>query len=56
MDTEGGNSGSPVYILGNQVIGIHTGSETGNNRALRIFQALYTIIQNKILAGEELYG
>ena len=56
MDTDGGDSGSPVYILGNQVIGIHTGGGTENNWALRIFQALYTIIENKVLAGEELYG
>lgn len=56
MDTDGGNSGSPVYILGNQVIGIHTGGGSENNWALRIFQALYTIIENKVLAGEELYG
>ncbi len=56
MDTHGGNSGGPVYINGNQIIGIHTGGGTQNNWALRIFEGLYTIIENRVLAGEELYG
>lgn len=56
MDAEHGNSGGPVYVLHNQVIGIHTGGGQENNWGLRIFEGLYTIIENKVLAAEEEYG
>jgi len=43
MDVEGGNSGGPVYVSGNQVIGIITGAGNEANWALRIFEALYEV-------------
>lgn len=51
MDIERGNSGGPVYVSGNQVIGIITGAGTEANWALRIFEALYEVIENRCLAN-----
>jgi len=56
IDTEAGNSGSPIFISNNQVIGIHTGGGTQANWGMRIFEGLYAIIENRRLAGEQLYG
>jgi len=54
IDTEEGQSGSPVYKSGNVVIGIHTygvftGSPCGTNlnMATRITQSLYNLITSK---------
>lgn len=61
MDAEPGNSGSPVYINGSTVIGIHT-LGTGNsfypgkNCGVRITESLYNIIQNRLLDSLEQYG
>ncbi len=51
MDTEKGNSGGPIFILGNQVIGIHTRGSASQNSGTRIFDGLYSIIENRNLAA-----
>ena len=45
-----------ILMASTEIFNDQYGGGDENNWALRIFQALYTIIQNKILAGEELYG
>ena len=49
MDTEKGNSGGPIIILGHQVVGIHTRGTSSGNSGTRIFEGLYTIINNRNL-------
>lgn len=56
IDAEKGQSGCPVYVSGNQVIGILTGCGTQANWAARITENVYNIIERRFLAGEELYG
>ncbi len=53
IDTEGGNSGSPVYDENGIVWAIHT---HGGNSGARITSWLYDILQNKYLEGVEKWG
>lgn len=54
IDTEGGQSGSPIYDSSNDVIGVHTSTTTGTmNHGVRITSGLYDIILNKYLEGVE---
>ena len=46
VDTEGGNSGSPVYLPNNVVIGIHTSGNSTVNGATRINLLIYTFAMN----------
>ena len=42
-DTEGGNSGSPVYLNNNVVIGIHTTGNSTGNGATKVNLFIYTL-------------
>ena len=53
IDTEGGNSGSPVYDSDYISWGIHTSGGTTSNYGVRFTSALYEILQNNYLEGLE---
>ncbi len=53
IDTEGGQSGSPIYDSDYISWGIHT---HGGNSGSRITPDLYTILQNMYLEGASIYG
>lgn len=54
IDTEGGQSGSPIYDANNDAIGVHTSTTTGTmNHGVRITNDLYNIILNRYLEGVE---
>ncbi len=56
IDTEAGQSGSPIYDANYTVWGIHTMGGSNYNYGVQICDWLYNMLQTRYLEGVELYG